>query len=240
MLHISRDFPERPNSHGYNGAMPNTNITEAGPKPVTIVADSREARSGIAEKLAKIPGVTLQQAELASGDYLIGNGVAVERKAANDFVISLMEGRIFDQLARMANEHERAVVLIEGDIYQTHSAIAPESLDGALSYISLLSGVASLIFSPSVARTPYILHRMALHTVHGLGYEIPLRAAKPKGPAAAQDLLEGLPTVGPKAAQALLAHFGSPRAVFSASRDELLPVKGIGPKSADAIIVALS
>lgn len=219
--------------------MTNPNITEAGPKPVIIVADSREARSGIAEKLAKIPGVTLQQAELASGDYLIGNGVAVERKAANDFVISLMEGRIFDQLARMAIEHERAVVLIEGDIYQTRSAIAPESLDGALSYISLLSG-ASLIFSPSVARTPYILHRMALHTVHGLGYEIPLRAAKPKGPAAARYLLEGLPTVGPKAAQALLAHFGWPRAVFSASRDELLAVKGIGPKSADAIIVALS
>ena len=219
--------------------MTNPNTTEAGAKPVTIVADSREARSGIATRLAKIPGVTLEQAELSSGDYLIGNGIAVERKAASDFVISLMEGRLFDQLARMAIEHERVVVLIEGDIYETRSAIAPESLDGALSYIALLSG-ASLIISPSVARTPYILHRMALHAVHGLGYEIPLRAGKPKGPAAAQYLLEGLPTVGPKAAQALLAHFGSPRGVFSASREQLLAVKGIGPKSADAILSALS
>ncbi len=225
--------------HGYNGAMTNPKTTETGPKPVTIVADSREARSGIASRLAKIPGVTLEQAELSSGDYLIGNGIAVERKAASDFVISLMEGRLFDQLARMAIEHERVVVLIEGDIYETRSAIAPEALDGAISYIALLSG-ASLISSPSVARTPHILHRMALHAVHGLGYQIPLRACKPKGPAAAQYLLEGLPSVGPNAAQALLAHFGSPRSVFAATREQLLAVKGIGPKSADAILAALS
>ena len=130
-----------------------------GIKPVIITADSRESRSGIALKLQNLPGVSLEQAELTSGDYLIGPGVAVERKAASDFVISLMEGRLFDQLARMAIEHERAIVLVEGNIYETRSAISPESLDGALSYISLLSG-ASLIHSPSLARTPYILHRM--------------------------------------------------------------------------------
>lgn len=212
---------------------------EAGPKPVTIVADSRETRSGIAMKLARIPGVTLQQSELASGDYLLGNGVAVERKEATDFVQSLMEQRLFEQLARMAIEHERVVVLIEGDIYDTRSAIAPESLDGALSYIALLSG-ASLIYSPSVSRTPHLLHRMAMHIQWGLGYTVPLRSVKPKGPAAAQFLLEGLPTVGPKSAQTLLEHFGSPRAVFSASREELLSVRGIGQKSADAILTALS
>lgn len=232
---------ESPRLNRYNGIMskPTNSPSETVPKPVTIVADSRESRSGIALRLAKIPGVTLQQSELASGDYLLGNGVAVERKAATDFVLSLMEGRLFDQLARMSIEHERAVVLIEGDIYETRSAIAPESLDGALSYISLLSG-ASLIHSPSVARTPFLLHRMAQHIQHGLGYLVPIRGPRPKGPAAAQYLLEGLPTVGPKAAQLLLAHFGSPRAVFASSREDLLSVKGIGPKSADAILAALS
>ncbi|WP_126448045.1 ERCC4 domain-containing protein [Sulfuricystis multivorans] len=212
--------------------------TKDGIKPVIITVDSRETRSGIALKLKNIPGVSLEQAELTSGDYLIGTSVAVERKAASDFVISLMEGRLFDQLARMVIEYERAIVLVEGNIYETRSAISPESLDGALSYISLLSG-ASLIHSPSLARTPFILHRMALHVQNGLGYEIPLRA-KPKGLTAAQYILEGLPGVGPKLAQALLAHFGTPRAVFSATREELLQVKGLGPKSADTIISALS
>jgi Fanconi anemia group M protein len=208
-------------------------------KPVHIVADSRESRAGIADRLRMMPGVTVEQAELASGDYLIGSGVAVERKAASDFVISLMEGRLFDQIARMSIEHERVVVLVEGSIYDTRSAIAPEALDGALSYLSLLS-CASVIYSPSLTRTPFLLYRMAHHIQHGLGYLIPSRSNKPKGPAAAQFLLEGLPQVGPSAALALLAHFGSPRQVFAASKEQLVSVKGIGPKTADAIIAALS
>jgi len=207
-------------------------------KPVTITVDSRESRTGIFSKLAAIPGVTVQQSELSSGDYLVGAGTAIERKSATDFVVSIMENRLFDQLARCAIEHERTVVLIEGDIYQTRSAIAPEALDGALSYIALLSG-ASLMFSPSLARTPNIIHRMAIHLQHGLGYEVPMRSGKPKAAVAAQYLLEGLPTIGPKAAQLLLNHFGTPRRVFSASRPELLSVKGIGPKTVDAIAMAL-
>ena len=207
-------------------------------KPVSITVDSRESRSGIPSKLSSIPGVAVDQTELVSGDYIIAPGVAVERKSATDFVASIMEGRLFDQLARMLIEHDRAIVLVEGQLYETRSAITHEAIDGALSYISLLSG-ASLITSPSLARTPFILHRMCLHLQHGLGYQIPFRSAKPKGPVIAQYLLEGLPGVGPSLAQTLLAHFGSPRAVFAAEREALLRVKGVGPKSADAILSAL-
>lgn len=207
-------------------------------KPVTITVDSRESRSGIPNKLGTIPGVTVDQVELIAGDYLVAPGVAVERKSATDFITSVIEGRLFDQMARMLIEHDRAIVLVEGSLYDTRSAIGPEAIDGALSYISLLSG-ASLMVSPSLARTPYLLHRMALHLQHGLGYTVPLRAGKPKGPAISQYLLEGLPGVGPSLALSLLAHFGNPRAVFSASREALLQVKGVGPKSADAILSAL-
>jgi fanconi anemia group M protein len=197
-------------------------------KPVTLIADSREVRSGIAIKLGRFPGVTVVQQELSSGDYIIAEGFAVERKDANDFVLSVMQGRLFDQVARMQNEYPRTAVLIEGDPYGTRSAIAPEAVDGALSWLSLLSGV-QVIFSPSVAVTPRLLWRMAIHATHGLGYEIPLRAAKPKN-AVAQYLVEGLPSVGPKTAQILLAHFGSPHAVFTATEEELLKVAGLGKR----------
>ena len=216
----------------------NESATKSIVKPVTITVDSRESRSGIPNKLGTIPGVTVDQVELIAGDYLIAPGVAVERKSATDFIASVGEGRLFDQMARMLIEHDRAIVLVEGSLYDTRSAIGPEAIDGALSYISLLSG-ASLMVSPSLARTPYLLHRMALHLQHGLGYTVPLRAGKPKGPAISQYLLEGLPGVGPALAIALLTHFGNPRAVFSASREALLQVKGVGPKSADAILSAL-
>lgn len=214
--------------------------TPAAPaKPVTIQVDSRESRSGIADKLTCFKGVAVERAELPSGDYLIGGGIAVERKDANDFVLSVMDGRLFEQVARMLAEHDKAVVLIEGDPYSVRSAIATESVDGALSYISLLSG-ASLAYSPSLAATPRILWRMALHAQHGLGYEIPLRVAKPKPVGIlGQYLVEGLPGVGPAMAKRLLAHFGSARTVFSADVEALCGVKGVGRKSAEAILAAL-
>lgn len=115
--------------------------------------------------------------------------MAVERKSATDFITSVIEGRLFDQMARMLIEHDRAIVLVEGSLYDTRSAIGPEAIDGALSYISLLSG-ASLMVSPSLARTPYLLHRMALHLQHGLGYTVPLRAGKAKAPRSANTCLK--------------------------------------------------
>lgn len=208
-------------------------------KPVTIVVDSRETRAGTATRLEAIPGVTVIRKELPSGDYIIGEGVAVERKAAADLVASIMDGRLFEQLAKMTIEHERVVVLVEGNVYETRSAISEVALDGALSYLSLLSG-AQVIASPNVGATVRLLHRMAVHIQHGLGYQIPLRASKPKAPVAlAQFLVEGLPGVGPTTAMALLERFGSPLAVFSASKTDLLAVKGVGPKTADVIRAAL-
>lgn len=181
-----------------------------GIKPVIITADSRESRSGIALKLQNLPGVSLEQAELTSGDYLLGPGVAVERKAANDFVISLMEGRLFVGARRLAIGGES----LGGRRSEAYLRAAPRRQPGipggALSYISLLSG-ASLIHSPSLARTPYILHRMALHDQHGCRLRAAAGGRQPKGPAAAQYILEGLPSVGPKLAGAAALRFAARR-----------------------------
>ncbi len=209
-------------------------------KPVTITVDSQELRAGTLAALQKFPGVTATQAQLPSGDYVIAEGVAIERKEATDFVNSVMSGHLFEQMARMQIEYRHSIVLIEGDPYKTRSAITPEAIDGALSYISLLSAV-DLMWSPSVARTPHLIWRMAIHATHGLGYELPLRASpKPKsGPSAARYIVEGLPGCGASTAKALLGHFGSVRAIFAASEDELRAVKGVGPKTAATIRLAL-
>lgn len=204
-------------------------------KPVHIIVDTREERSGIAAKLERLPGVTIERQELSSGDYILAEGCAVERKSADDLIISVIDGRIFEQIARMQLEYQEVIVLIEGDPYQTRSAIAPEAIDGALSWLSLLAGV-SVIQSPNVNVTPRILARMAIHKTHGLGYEVSLRAAKPKEKATlARYMVESLPSVGPSTAKTLLAHFNTPHAIFTASVEDLVQVKGIGKKTAETI-----
>jgi len=208
---------------------------------VHIVVDSRESRSGVPERLARLPGVTTEVRELSSGDYVIEGKLAIERKDANDFLLSVMSGRLFDQVARMSTEHERFLVLIEGDVFSTRSEVLPEAIIGALAWLGHLSG-AGVVHVPSAEHTPKMIRRLAIHATHGLGYEIALRSAKPKvtNPlAVAQYIVSGLPSVGPTTALTLLRHFGTAQAVFAASRDELLTVKGIGPNTADNIRQAL-
>jgi len=208
-------------------------------KPVKIIVDSRETRSNTARNLSKFPGVCVETEELSSGDYILASGVACERKSADDLIASIMDGRIFDQIARMKIEYEKVIVMIEGDPYRTRSQITPEAIDGALSWIALLSDV-NTIFSPTLDATPRILWRLSLHATHGLGYEIPLRHAKPKAPSVlAQYLVEGLPSVGPTTAQNLLSYFKTPLNVFDASIADLQKVKGIAAKTANTIYNSL-
>lgn len=203
-------------------------------RPITIVVDSRESRSGVPAALARIEGVTVETADLLCADYAFGS-MGVERKAATDFIGSIMDGRLFEQVARLQTEYQESVVLIEGDVYQTRSGIAPESLDGALSWLALLAGV-KVLHVPSAARTAPLLHRMALHHVHGLGYDVPLRSGKPKDPKLGKVfMISGLPGVGPTTADKLLSHFGSVRAVMNASDLELKDVPGVGPKLIEKI-----
>jgi ERCC4-type nuclease len=51
---------------------------------------------------------------LAVGDYWIDRGIVVERKSYADFALSLADGRLFPQAARLARCPHRPVVLLEG------------------------------------------------------------------------------------------------------------------------------
>lgn len=206
---------------------------------VVVVCDSRESRSGIAQQLATFPGIQVEQAELDCGDYRVEDLLVVERKSATDFVLSIMDGRLFEQAAKMSAGSATSVLLLEGDPLETRSAIEPASIVGAMSALPLFFGV-SVLRSSSVSFSAMLISTMARQATMGLGYEIRLRAQKPKGAGLiGQFLAEGLPGVGPTTARKLLDHFGTPRALFEASTDSLRAVRGVGPKLAADIAAAL-
>lgn len=204
-------------------------------KHLTITCDMREERGGIPKILATIPGVTVESRDLLAGDFAIGSKLGIERKTAHDFVASILDGRLMEQAARLSSEYEQAIVVIEGDVYSTRSIIKSESIDGALSWLAVLSGIP-VLHVPNSVRSAMLIHRIGLHVEHGLGYEVPLRANKPQDASlSAQFLIEGLPGVGPVVARRLLEHFHTPSAVFNATKDELKHVHGVGPKMAERI-----
>lgn len=204
-----------------------------------IIADNRESRSPVIRQLQETEGLTVEVRQLSSGDYVLHETTAVERKSAVDFVASIMDQRLFQQIAKMKLEFTKPMILIEGDVFKTRSAMNEKAIAGAMSYITAIQGV-NLVTIANPNETSIMLATMARHLQEGLGYEVPLRAGKPKpSMLMAQYLIEGLPGVGPKNATALLNHFGSPLSVFNASRDDLCSMKGMGDKTAERIYSAL-
>lgn len=207
-------------------------------KAVSITVDSREGRARTADALARLPGVTVEVLEMPIGDYACKN-IVVERKDGPDFVASILDGRLFAQVELMSAAYEVPVVIVEGDPYQTISAIERVSVTGAISWLAVLSGV-QLVYSTSTANTVELIHRMAIHATHGLGYIPPFRGNKPKlDRVVARYLVEGLPGVGPTTAEALIEHFGSAGSVFKADEKALQQVRGVGATMARKIRAAL-
>lgn len=204
-------------------------------KKFLIKVDMREQRSGVTNLLERSNIVAVEYSALPIGDYLLSDEVVVERKAATDFVLSIFENRLFGQVAQMQASYERSVIILEGDVFATRSAIEPAALRGAISWLSVIQGI-SLVNTRDAADTASFLEVMARHAQEGLGYEVSLRPSRPKDPAVlAQFAIEGLPGCGPTTAKKLLAHFGSALGVFNASVSDLCEVKGIGRKTAEGI-----
>jgi len=208
------------------------------PPGLVIYADHREPES-IVQLLRSVPNITVVVESLPVGDFRCG-AILIERKVINDFEQSVISGRLFDETTRIALEPNTVgIVIIEGDFITEGKSLLLQSLQGAVTCLSQVQGM-SVLTTPDHLATAYFVIKHCQHAHQGLGYELPLHRAKPKDLVSARAyLLQALPGVSGQLASTLVDHFGSAGAVFRASRDDLLAVKGLGPKTADAILAVL-
>jgi ERCC4-type nuclease len=202
--------------------------------PLRIIVDDRERADGkVLAALAARDDVTVEIARLEVGDYRVERRVVVERKTAADFAASLIDGRLFRQVAVLALAPERAVLMVEGrDQEWRDTGVRREALQGALITIGVFFGVTVLHSDApeETARLLVYLGRQAQRIAQG---GLPRSGYRPKRKLARQlFLLQGLPGVGPERAARLLDRFGSVEAVVTASADALAAVDGIGEKTA--------
>jgi DNA excision repair protein ERCC-4 len=204
---------------------------------VLVVIDDRERSSLVPEELENSGQIDLRFERLLVGDYCVDGAVVFERKTASDFADSLVDGRLFLQASRLAASALRTAYILEGTALEW-SALGPsrEALQGA--FITLM-----LIFDIPVLRStgPADSARLIIFAGHQLmrlrdPHHAPYRQRKAKRRRPRQlGVLRGLPGIGPDRAQRMLERFGTLRACFNASKEQLLEVEGIGPKIAAVI-----
>jgi DNA excision repair protein ERCC-4 len=199
-----------------------------------VVADYREKASGLID-LLRCEGVELEVGKVSYGDYVINDAITLERKTARDFLISLIQGRLFSQLSNLRRYCIHPVLLIEGNPFETDLDFDEMAIRGAIISIQAIWYVP-VISSRSKEETRDIM-LMIGRQQESAADVVSLRGGyRPKRLKSRQlFILQGLPKVGPKAAKRLLEHFGSVCGVMTAPVESLMQVEGIGKVSAERI-----
>ena len=180
--------------------------------------------------LAHFPGLAWHSAELPVGDYVLAQGVAVERKSAMDFSLLVMDGRVPELAARLLLDFDHPVLVVEGDFHAGRFHGDPQKLREALAHLALQA--IPLIPSPGPGFTAELIFSLA-QTLETSKPTPSLRHGRPFDPLNSRRfLLEGLPGVNEGMAKTLLQHFGSPSKVFAASAEALAQVPGISVEAA--------
>ncbi len=191
-----------------------------------IIADYREAG------IAKLIGASLARLEV--GDFVISDRIVVERKKASDFLASIIDGRLFEQVREMKKAYELPVIVIEGERLLGHRNIHPNAVFGALASLIADWGV-SVVFTRNEEETARFLLALAKREANE-GRAPAIKTAKARSLKENQELLvASLPGVNLTLAKRLLKKFGSPIDVFIASEERLKLVEGIGELKAREI-----
>lgn len=198
-----------------------------------IISDHRETPSGIPDLLSE-NGMSVTFAQLKAGDYCINDEIIIERKSADDFIQSLISGRLFVQCEKLCKTGMRPYILLEGNPYQTAHQIDKRAIKGALISV-ITSWQIPVIHSENIEDSASVLLMLCSqllkrsHLLRFNNYK-PKRINNHK-----LKFIQGLPKVGSVIALRLLEHFGSIQEIIAADEKSLQKVDGVGKNTAKKI-----
>ena len=201
---------------------------------VLIFIDTREANSGILEYFGQYD-CEIQKKMLLYGDFILSDHVVIEKKLVQDFIKSIMDKRLFQQLKQMKDNFEKPILIIEGE-EPLYGMLQPNIIRGALAAITVDLSIP-IIWTRDMADTAGIVYWIAKREQIDEKGKIDLRNKRiPETIEEQQEyLIASLPDISTVRAKALLKHFKTPQRVFNATIEELQEIKSIGEKIAEKI-----
>jgi ERCC4-related helicase len=200
-----------------------------------VFADYREKGSGVVKELLSSADVKLQQ--LAVADYVVSSRAGIELKTVEDFVNSIIDGRLLQQLKELKRQFERPLLIIEGtnDIYSVRNVHA-NSIRGMLATVAVSYGLP-MLYSKNAKETAALITVIAKREQDESGTDFQPHASKRAMTLKEQQeyVVSSLPGVGISLARPLLKWFRTIKRLINAEEQELQKVPKIGPQKAQAI-----
>lgn len=201
-----------------------------------ILIDHREKGSKVIKELIEL-GNNVKIENLESADFICSERTGIEYKKKEDFINSIIDGRMLEQAKNLKNSFERPIIIVEGeeDIYSIRK-IHPHAIQGMIAAITVGFGIP-IIYTKNYKETSSILSIIAGREQQGENrYFSPHASNKPMTIKNMQEyIVSSLPNIGPLLAKELLKRFGSVSEVFNAPEEKLRKIDKVGEKKAKGI-----
>ncbi len=193
-----------------------------------IIIDYREKNCLVASELIK-QGFEIEFKELKVADYIVKN-TAIERKTVSDFISSMINKRLINQLEEL-QQYKNKLLIIEGtneqEIYNDdNSGVNANAIRGFLLSI-LLKHKIPIIFTKNSEDTAKFISVLSKKKSQELPLNIKKKSLNKKEQL--QFIIESFPGIGPKTARKLLKKFKTIKNIINAQQEEL--EKAIGKKA---------
>ncbi len=198
-----------------------------------VYVDYREKANPVVKELLEL-GINVKLETLSTGDYLVSSRAAVEFKTTEDFVNSIIDGRLLRQIKELKEAYEKPLLIVEGeqDIYSVRN-IHPNAIRGMLATIAVSYGIP-ILQTKNFKETASLLFFIAKREQEEITGHFSNHANRK--PATLQEQQEyfvsSLPNVGMNLAKDLLTEFKTVKNIVNASEQELKKVDNLGEKKA--------
>jgi Fanconi anemia group M protein len=203
----------------FSNSKTKSGIVECPNPKVLIIIDTREKQSFIAANLLR-KKANIKFENLDVGDYLIGD-VLIERKNFSDFVSSILDKRLQEQMSNL-RKNEKCFLLIEGFDYNYKKFNIRENAVRGMILSVALDFQIPIIYTKNEDETAEFLiltakkqgNKKQGHSIRQSKTPRTLQEQK-------QFILEGFPGIGQATAKKLLGKFRSLNEIFKADEEQL-------------------
>ena len=203
---------------------------------ISVFVDYREKGSQVVKELIDM-GTSIKLEKLESADFLLSSRAGIEYKTVMDFVNSIVDGRLLQQIKDLKRNFERPLIIVEGteDIYSIRN-VHPNAIRGMLATITISYGIP-IVYTKNFRETASLLSVIAKREQESTGKDFSLHGdRKPMALKEQQEyIISSLPSVGAGLAKELLKSLGSVKKIVNADEEELKKVAKVGEKIAKNI-----
>ncbi|MFW6220674.1 MAG: DEAD/DEAH box helicase [Nanoarchaeota archaeon] len=204
---------------------------------ILIYADYREKGNKIIKELINNK-IQIKLEKLEYGDYLLSDDCCVEFKTKIDFVDSILDGRLLEQVKNLKFRYNKPIIILQGeeDLYSLRN-IHPNAIRGMIATITVSFNVP-IIYTKNNIDTSLMLMFIAKKEQTNNDKEFMPHFEKniTSNKATQEYIISSFPGIGGLLSKSILKEFNTIKNFVNSDIDKLKNVEKIGNKKAKQII----